>query len=225
MVDVTCWTLIESAASGDRAARDGFVRRYLPVVRTYLQARWSDRLAKSELEDAVQEVFVECLRDEGILARNAARRGSGFRIYLLGAVRNIARRVEEARAKKLDAPRTDAFQAEFLPAADETSSRLFDRAWAAQIMQEAAANLFERAQAAGPLPLRRVELLRLVFQEDRKIADIAREWDVPLKALHREYAKGRSEFAAVLQEVVAFHVTESDAAVERECQDLMRLLA
>ena len=58
MADVTCWTLIESAADGDRAARDAFVERYLPVVRAYLGARWRDRVAGSELEDAVQEVFV-----------------------------------------------------------------------------------------------------------------------------------------------------------------------
>ncbi len=47
---------------------------------------------------------------------------------------------------------------------------------------------------------------------------------MPPDSLRREYAKGRSEFAAALQEVVAFHVTESDAAVERECRDLMGLL-
>ena len=80
------------------------------------------------------------------------------------------------------------------------------------------------ARSAGPPALRRVELLRLVFQEERGIADIARDWDVPAESLHREYAKARAEFAAALKGVVAFHVTESDAAVERECRDLMSLL-
>ena len=224
MADVTCWTLIESAADGDRAARDAFVERYLPVVRAYLGARWRDRISGSELEDAVQEVFVECLKDEGVLVKNRVRRGAGFRAYLFGAVRNVALRAEEARARKIDAPKTDAFVADALPTGDETSSRVFDRAWAAAIVREAAETQLREARIEGPGALRRVELLRLVFQEERGIADIARDWDVPAESLHREYAKARSEFAAALKGVVAFHVTESDAAVERECRDLMALL-
>ena len=224
MADVTCWTLIESAADGDRAARDAFVERYLPVVRAYLRARWRDRLPESELEDAVQEVFVECLKDEGVLEKNRARRGASFRAYLFGAVRNVALRAEVARARKIDGPRTDSFHAHALPTGDDTSSRAFDRAWAAAIVSEAAERQMREARIEGPPALRRVELLRLVFQEDRGIADIARDWDVPAESLHREYAKARAEFAAALKGVVAFHVTESDAAVERECRDLMALL-
>jgi RNA polymerase sigma-70 factor (ECF subfamily) len=225
MAEATCWTLIESAAAGDRSARDAFVDRYLPVVRAYLAARWNGRLSKPELEDAVQEVFVECLKDEGVLDRNRSRRGSGFRAYLFGAVRNIALRVEASRSRKIDSPRTDSFHAEFHPAEGDSSSRIFDRAWAAAIMRRAAEKQSEHARAAGPAALRRVELLRLVFQEDRRIAEIAREWDVPAEDLHRDYGKARREFAGALREIVAFHVPESDAAVERECEELMGLLA
>lgn len=224
MADVTCWTLIESAADGDRVAREEFVQRYLPVVRAYLQARWKSRLSRTEFEDAVQEVFVECLKHEGVLDRNRGRRGSGFRAYLFGAVRNIALRVEETRARKLDAPRTDSFHAEVLPIGDDSASRIFDRAWATEIMREAAAKQAELARAEGPGALRRVELLRRIFQEGHGIADIAREWDVPAESLHRDYARARRAFADALKEVVAFHVPESDAAVERECQELMGLL-
>jgi RNA polymerase sigma factor (sigma-70 family) len=224
MADVTCWTLIESAADGDRAARDSFVERYLPVVRAYLRARWRNRVPESELEDALQEVFVECLREQGVLQRNRARRGAGFRAYLFGAVRNVALRAEEARSRKIDAPRTDSFEADGLAAGDESSSRAFDRAWAAAIVREAAERQKEAARSEGEAALRRVELLRLVFQEERGIAEIARDWDVPAEAVHRDYAKARAEFASALKSVVAFHVTESDGAVERECRDLMSLL-
>jgi RNA polymerase sigma factor (sigma-70 family) len=224
MADVTCWTLIESAADGDRAARDAFVERYLPVVRAYLRARWRNRVPEPELEDTVQEVFVECLRDEGVLVRNRSRRGAGFRAYLFGAVRNVALRAEETRVRKIDAPRTDSFEADGMAASDETSSRAFDRAWASALVREAAEKQKEAARSGGDAALRRVELLRLVFQEERGIADIARDWEVPPEALHREYAKARAEFAAALKDVVAFHVTESDAAVDRECRDLMSLL-
>ena len=224
MPDVTCWTLIESAADGDRAAREAFVERYLPVVRAYLSARWKERLSRTEIEDAEQEVFVECLKDAGILEKNRGRRGAGFRAYFFGAVRHIAQKVEEARARKLDAPQTDNFHADVLPADDGTSSSLFDRAWAAAIMREAAELQAKTARSAGPAALRRVELLRRLFQEGEKIADLAREWNVQAEALHRDYAKARVEFADALKSVVAFHVPESDAAVERECRDLMALL-
>ena len=46
---------------GEIGARQEFGRRYLPVVRAYLHARWSGRLTADELEDAVQDVFVEFL--------------------------------------------------------------------------------------------------------------------------------------------------------------------
>jgi RNA polymerase sigma-70 factor (ECF subfamily) len=225
MPDVTCWTLIESAAAGDRVARDEFAQRYLPVVRAYLQARWSHRLSQSELEDAVQDVFIECLKHEGVLEYQRTRRGRGFRAYLFGVVRNIALRAETARARKLDTPRTDAFEAEKLPIDGDTSSRIFDRAWAAAVMREAARKQADQARASGEAALRRVELLRLVFQEERSIPDIAREWNTPADTLHHDYARARREFETALREVVSFHAPESDAAVDRECEDLMSLLA
>jgi RNA polymerase sigma-70 factor (ECF subfamily) len=225
MADVTCWTLIESAAAGNRTARDAFAERYLPVVRAYLQARWSQRLSATELDDAVQDVFVECLKHEGVLEYQRTRRGRGFRAYLFGVVRNIALRVETSRAHKLDPPRTDPFDGAALAADGDTSSRMFDRAWAAAVMREAALKQAEHARIQGEAALRRVELLRLIFEEERSIADIAREWNAPAERLHHDYARARREFESALREVVAFHAPESDAAVERECEDLMNLLA
>jgi len=61
-------------------------------------------------------------------------------------------------------------------------------------------------------------------QMDMRIADLAREWGVAAAELHREYALARREFSTALREVVAFHGPESDAAVERECAELIDLL-
>jgi RNA polymerase sigma-70 factor (ECF subfamily) len=225
MPDVTCWTLIESAAAGDRAARDAFAERYLPVVRAYLEARWRQRLSRTEFDDAVQDVFVECLKHEGVLEYQRSRRGRGFRAYLFGVVRNIARREDEVRARKLDPPRTDAFDGSAVMGDDDTSSRMFDRAWAAAVMREAVRKQAEHARANGEAALTRVELLRLIFQEGRSIADIARDWDAPYDQLYHDYARARREFETALREVVAFHAPGSDVAVERECEELMNLLA
>ena len=37
------WSLIERATAGDPIARSDFAVRYLPIVRTYLLARWRGR--------------------------------------------------------------------------------------------------------------------------------------------------------------------------------------
>lgn len=46
---------------------------YLPVVRAYLGARWRGKDISRELDDAVQEFFVECSRGDGILTRSEKR--------------------------------------------------------------------------------------------------------------------------------------------------------
>jgi len=224
MADATCWTLIECAAAGDRGAREAFAEHYLPLVRDYLEARWRARLSRTELEDAVQDVFLECLKSEGVLERNRERRGRGFRGYLLGAVRNVALRIEERGARRLDGDRHSASELELVPADEPSSSRVFDRSWAATIMRQAAGRQQEAARARGDEALRRVELLRRIFQDGQRIAEIAREWGEPPEELHRQYARARKEFAGALREIVAFHAPGSDAAIERECAELIGLL-
>ena len=73
--------------------------------------------------------------------------------------------------------------------------------------------------------IRRVEILRLRFEEGLPIREIARKWNAEAAALHREYAKAREEFHAALKEVVAFHLPERPEAVDGECAGLLTLLA
>src|SRR5262249_33343292 len=60
--DSTCWTLLRDAAAGGEAPRAEFAARYAPVVRAYLAARWRGSHLLRELDDTVQDVFIECLR-------------------------------------------------------------------------------------------------------------------------------------------------------------------
>ena len=223
MADATCWTLIEGAAAGESAARAEFTGRYLPVVRAYLHARWKNRLSGDDLEDAVQEVFVECLREGGVLEHAATGRRQGFRAFLFGVVRNVALRVEAVRARRLDAPRSEAFQAEAVPLEEESLSRVFDRAWAESILREAAEQQAVLAHDGGPECVKRVELLRLVFQEGHSVADVARQWSVEADFLHHEYARARAEYLRALKDVVAFHHPDSPEDVQRECRELVSL--
>jgi DNA-directed RNA polymerase specialized sigma24 family protein len=90
----TCWTLIRGAAAGNPADRAGFADRYAGVIRSYLAARWRESPHARYTDDVVQDVFLACFAPDGVLARADPGRPGGFRPYLYGVVRNLARRVE-----------------------------------------------------------------------------------------------------------------------------------
>jgi hypothetical protein len=91
-------------------------------------------------------------------------------------------------------------------AADDTSlSAAFDRAWARSMLQEAARVQAEMA-VGDERAVKRVELLRLRFQDGLPIRDIAARWGDDAAKLHHEYATARDEFRAALRRVVAFHL-------------------
>jgi RNA polymerase sigma-70 factor (ECF subfamily) len=217
----TCWTVIEAAAAGSPAAREEFARCYAPVVRAYLAARWRSSPSLNDLDDAVQEVFLQCFQRNGVLER--ADRGRGFRPFLYGVARNVALRVETERGRRREQqPPSDA-GLEGIPAADESLSRTFDRAWAKALLREAARALERRARADGAA-YRRVELLRLRFHDGLPIRDIAARWQADPALLHHEYARARQEFRAALAEVVAFHHPGTAAEIDQECANLLALL-
>jgi RNA polymerase sigma-70 factor (ECF subfamily) len=218
----TCWTVIQAAAAGSAAEREEFARRYDRVVRAYLAARWRNSPCLRELDDAVQEVFVECFKQGGMLQRAEQGRPGGFRAFLYGVVRNVALRAEAGRARlRPPAERVDLDRVE----ADEDSlSRAFDRAWAKALLREAGRRQEEVARGSGEAACRRVELLRLRFQEGLPIRAIAERWGQDAAVLHREYAKARQEFKVALREVVAFHHPGSPVQLEQTCAELLQML-
>ena len=214
----TCWTVIRAAAAGSPADREELARRYLPVVRAYLAARWRGSALKADLDDAVQEVFVECFRQGGALEAAGAGRVPSFRAFLYGVVRNVARRFESR-------PVRDAAPLPEIQADEESQSRLFERTWAKALMAEAAQLQQRRASERGPEAVQRVELLRLRFEENLPIRTIAQRWDISAEKLHHAYALARQEFKAALLEVVAFHHPGSPAEVEQETASLLKALS
>jgi RNA polymerase sigma-70 factor (ECF subfamily) len=70
--------------------------------------------------------------------------------------------------------------------------------------------------------LRRVDLLRLRFEEGLAIREIARRWRADASSLHHQFAKARQEFKAALLEVVLFLHPEADDP-EGECSRLLGL--
>jgi RNA polymerase sigma factor (sigma-70 family) len=220
----TCWTLVRDAAAGDAPSRAEFSVRYAPVVRSYLSARWRGSPRFEDLDDAVQETFFECLRQGGVLERAQGDRPGGFRAFLFGAVRNVALRFEQRRAAQGARETTRGVDLADVPGRDDALSKVFDRALARSIMREAAelqgALAVDRGDEAG----RRVELLKLRFQEGLPIRDIATLWGVDVAELHRQYARARKEFHEALREVIGSHLLANPEQVDGQCAELLALL-
>jgi RNA polymerase sigma-70 factor (ECF subfamily) len=210
--------MIRAAAAGSAADRDALARRYLGVVRAYLAARWRGSLLRPELDDAVQEVFVECFRQGGVLEAAGTGRVPNFRAFFYGVVRNVARRFE-SRPLRATAALPE------LQAKEESLSKVFERSWAQAIMTEAAQLQRRLAGKRGPEAVQRVELLRLRFEEGLPVRAITQRWGTRAAELHHAYAKARQEFRAALLEVVAFHHPGSPAEVEQEAASLLKALA
>ncbi len=218
----TCWTDVRAAALGSAADRERFVTRYLPVVRAYVRARWTAPPMQNEIDDAVQEVFLECLKPGGAIERVEQRRPGSFRAFLHGVTRNVASRIEERRrgAVELTPSHIDGGVGGVATGADEA----FTKAWAGSVVEEAAERMRERARLLGRDALARVEILRLRFDDSLPIRDIAPRLGISVERAHREYALARKEFTEALRETVAFHEPGSDADVDTECRTLLELL-
>jgi RNA polymerase sigma-70 factor (ECF subfamily) len=216
------WSLIARAAAGDGRARSTFSGTYLPVVRSFLAARWRETRLAGELDDAVQEVFLECLRENGVLSRADPRRGD-LRGLLFGVTRKVAARFEERAGRQVPDPRTVS-ALEVIEDREPSLSMLFDREWARTLMRLAGERMRARAEHAGAGARLRVELLRLRFTEDLPIREIAAQWDVEPDPGHRAYARARAEFRECLTRVVAEHTVRSEVDLEDEVARAFRLL-
>jgi RNA polymerase sigma-70 factor (ECF subfamily) len=220
----TLWTVIRSAAAGDVEARELFARRYEPVIRAYFGARWKGDGLLEEMDDAVQEVFVDCFKDEGALSRADPDRPHGFRAFLYGVTRNVALRFEERRsARRERQPGSRVDLAALLPTEDHLS-RVFDRSWARSLLEQARNLQARRAAAKGSDAVRRLEIMRLRFREDLPVREIARLLEMDPERVHREYAKAREEYKAALRVVVAEHHPGERRSVEGECKRLLECL-
>ena len=222
--EATWWTLVYDAAAGDEDARGTFARVYLPVVRAYLLARWRGGCYRGDVDDAIQDTFLDCFRDAGALGRADRGHPGRFRTFLYAVVRNIALRYEKKRAR--DWGRRDATDVEMLelPTGDDRPSLVFDRAWARALLSRATQRQERAAREAGPRAVRRIELLRLRFADGLPIRSIAKAWDADPAHVHREYATARAEFKRALLAEVACHHGGSARDVEHECARLLELL-
>lgn len=221
----TSWSLIEGAAAGCGKDRERFASTYGPVIRAYLGARWRQSPRRSDIDDAAQEIFVECFREGGLLDRVDRDRGGGFRAFLYGAARNVARRYEERAGRRREGQGPTNFDLENIAREEASLSRVFDRAWALSLLREAFAVLKEKARQGDERDARRVEILELRYRDGKPIRDIASEWQVDAKRLHREFDRAKRRFREALTEVIAFHSPGTGADIEARCSELLAVIS
>lgn len=219
----TSWSLVQGAAQGLDGARAEFAMRYEPVLRAYLGARWRNTPRATDVDDAVQEIFLECMKEGGALQRVDPDRTGGFRAFLYGVARRVALRYETGHGRKRPG-RLSTAAGETAPADDASLDRVFDRAFAQSTMQCAIRRQTELAAEGGKDALERVELLRLRFQEGLPIREIAARWERDPALVHRAYAKARAEFHEALLDVLEFNGAPSRAEAERRAAELLEFL-
>lgn len=221
----TCWTLIRSASAGNKAHREAFASRYLDIVRMYLQNRWRGTGMIAELDDAIQEVFIELFREGGVLDAVNDSRPDSFRCFLYGVSRNVARRREKDVARRRRRCPPVALDPERLEGNEASMSRVFDRAWAQSIFRQAGERQKEQAYKADERARKRIRILELRHQSNMPIREIAVLWGQDASAIHKEYAKARVEFRSALLEVLSFHYPGlSDAELDEKSRLMIELL-
>lgn len=217
------WSLIGRAVAGDPGARDAFGEWYLPLVRKFLEARWRGSRWSGDVDDAVQEVFYECLRVGGALSGVGSPSGD-LRSYLHGVARNVARRFEERAALRHGRLEELGSQIDLVMDREPTLSRLFDREWARTMVRMAGEAQRAAARRGSEGARLRAELLRLRFAEGLPIREIAARWRVDPKGVHKAYAKARAEFRTHLQRVLDEHGAEPTGDVGDALERTLRLL-
>ena len=217
----TCWTLVRGAAEGDSVSADELVRRYALLIRGYLRSRWRTSALSANVDDACQDVFFELFRSDGALQKVDTTGSRRFRSYLFGVVSNVARRIEQQHAKsrtvagmELDEQQSD----------DESASHVFERLWAQSMVAQAVTEMKRQAQDGDDKLRLRVELLHLRFFEELPIRGISERMGIDAKKAHKEYARARSDFRRILQQVIAFHHPGDPQAVESELEEIAKKL-
>ena len=211
----THWTIIQRAAQGVPEDQSEFARRYGPVIRATLGARWRGTPLFDHTDDAAQQVFLECFK--GALERADPERQ--FRGYLYGVVKNVALMVERKRARTKERQTTSSLDLEAIASHEDSCATAFDREWALALMRDAAELQLDRARELGPEAVRRHRLLALRYGENLPIREIAARWQIDASVLHREYPKAKDEFKRALMDVV--RDLQGTHGVAEECSRLL----
>lgn len=220
--DTTHWSVVLGAAEGQAEARDEFCRTYGRVVRAYLCARWRLPGQHENVEEGVQEVFVECFKERGALSRVDPARP--FRAYLYGVTSTAAAALERKWRKRDRDHGVSGFEPDRVERDEATLSQVFDREWARLVGREAR-RLFVARSAEGEAGARRARCLELRYHHGRPPREIAAELGVQVERVYEMLHQAKAEYRRALLEVVSqHHPGATRADLERICGELAGLL-
>lgn len=200
MALTTCWTLINGAAAGDRTLADEFVRTYTPVLTDYLSTRWKISPSDQRVSEALQCIFLDCLRPSGALQRVDPSREGGFRAFLYGVARNTARNLDATRAREFARSATPS-ELEELHSDDLSAEKAFDQAWARMMVGEALKAMLHHRGDAGEIQER---VLRLRYFEGFKARQIAEHLGLQPDQVYQMLHRARRNFQSALLSAIAF---------------------
>ena len=224
VLDSTSWSEVRAAAAGDDSARAAFASRYAAFVRDALTRRWRGSWRAGLVDDAVQEVFVECFKPEGVLFKAAPEEGPGFRVYLAAVVRNVARRLEDRASRDWARRASVTGGLESIDGAAGTNSIALDREWARSLVVDAAAEQRQRALSISERAVLRADLLELHYGEGVPVPQIAEQWRVDAAWIHHQLPKAKAEFRRALEQVLRDRSPGAGVDLERRIEELMGLL-
>ncbi len=223
MYESTCWPLLAGAAAGEGSARTQFVARYENLVRAFLSSYLGGGSFHDEIDDLIQEVFVECFRGGGVLHRTVHTPPKNFRAYLRGVSLNLARKWIEKRRKAKEHI-SEGEVLELQHTTEQTASKVFDQLWAEGVVTDAADLMESRALKKSFAARRRVELLRLRFHVGLPIRKIAHQWELPPRRVHKDFATAKEEFRKALADVVTVYCRGSQSDIDEECRRVLQYL-
>ena len=193
----TCWTQVRGRCERRRSSSLSVLAA--PTCHwcgRSCRRRWRKTPLQAEVDDAVQDTFVECMRQDGPLERAEEDRGD-FRGYLFGVVASRglstsknARAAGRTTMQTRTSPRSKA--------ATRTVSAVFDRQWAHTLMREAGDLMRVRAAASSP----RCEAASRTYcacDSPRSCRSVRSQFNGSMEpdAVHRAYAKAREEFRSL----------------------------
>ncbi len=226
----TRWTLVRAAslapAPERRAALETLCSAYWPPVYAFVRRGGASPVLA---EDLTQAFFARLLaRDD--FAQADPERGR-FRSFLLGALRHfLANERERERAAKrgprplsLDSAALNQLESGLEPSSADTPERVFERAWAAAVLERGRGRLAEEQESAGKGAQWRALEPHLASSDERgHVAELAATLGISENAVRVALHRLRRRFGELVRDEV--RETVAPGEVEDEVSVLWRAL-
>lgn len=188
------------------------------MVRIELAAQLRRAVDDPDVEDAVQEVLLECLKAGGALERASEAKCTRFRAYLGGITRNVGLRHLRVRKNQPSALEETEFVSDSSPDVEAN----LNAAWSQAVLGEAMALLVRESCLAETARLR-LRVLQLRHQEGLKAAQVAEMLGISATRVHHLTSEAKNEYRLALLSVVSQQNPGlGRAEIEAECVALLQ---